>query len=447
MRVSKRLSVFAPSAYPLGGVADWLDYVLFGLRESGFEVTLCLTAGCGHDVDRYLSRHPWPTVRVLVNSTGSAEGRIRTLMAAIRVATPDLVLSVNLFDVYEAVRRLRFSGTRGAPRVVMALHGLQADLIDDIRENADLLDGVVATNRLSAALAATAFGQADRVHYAPYGVPEAVPRQAVPLCGTRLRLLYAGRVEQEQKRVLDLPAIVAALRARGVDARLSIAGVGPDEGLLRSAAEAIGSSDAIEWLGDLDRARLTKAYASHDALVITSVWETGPIVAWEAMSFGLPVASSRYVGSGLEGALVDGRTAMLFEIGDIDGAVEALIRLRDPAARATVVSGAHELVMARYSRQHSIAAWRDAAMRVLESAPRSPAPPRLTPPCGRLDRWLGASTAETVRSVLGRRFQHSSPGAAWPHTGCTTADQQAFLARARQGDQAGHSIAKQAAFS
>lgn len=35
----------APSAYPLGGVATWIDYIVPGLRQHDWKVTLGLTDG------------------------------------------------------------------------------------------------------------------------------------------------------------------------------------------------------------------------------------------------------------------------------------------------------------------------------------------------------------------------------------------------------------------
>jgi len=43
----------APSAYPLGGLATWLDYLVPGLRDKGWKVTIGLTAGQFHNVDAY----------------------------------------------------------------------------------------------------------------------------------------------------------------------------------------------------------------------------------------------------------------------------------------------------------------------------------------------------------------------------------------------------------
>lgn len=432
---SVRTLWIAPAAYPLGGVADWLDYVLSGFEAPDCPAMLALVEGGGHDVAAYLRRHPRDNAVTVSNPSGSREGRVVALMAAIASAAAELVVSINLVDVYEAVRRLRSARGNRAPRVVMALHGLQADLLSDVRAQADVLDGVVATNRLTERLAAEALGDRRRVCYAPYGVPvlKGASRTESTEAGA-LRLLYAGRIEQEQKRVLDLPPILGQLRAGGIDARLSIAGGGPLEPALRTAFEAAGLSEAVDWLGDLDPAQLAQAYASHDALVITSVWETGPIVAWEAMSHGLPVASTRYVGSGLEGALRDGETAVLFDVGDVGGAVAAIARLQQVAVRERIVAAGRALVQERYSREASLSAWKQ-ALDALAALPRKPAAPiRLSKPSGRLDRWLGVERAEDLRRLLGIRFVPNSPGAAWPHTASTGVDEAVFLERAAHFD-------------
>lgn len=429
----RSLAFLAPSAYPLGGVADWLDYVMIGLTDRGCKCQLLLVKGTGHDVERYLGRHPWPDVQIVSNETGSREGRIRGLLSAIDRSEADLVVSINLVDAYEAIRRKR-TRDRFSPKVVMALHGLESSLVEDIRREKDVLDGVIATNRLSAAIASDEMDSQERVHYAPYGVPVSTPVREFKATGQQLRLLYAGRIEQEQKRVLDLPKIVHAVRSKGIDATLSIAGGGPVESRLREEFDRVKVANAIIWLGDLNSQALAQAYRSHDALIITSEWETGPIVAWEAMSFGLPVVSSRYIGHGLEGALVDGLTALLFDIGAVDGAVQSLLRLQNSSMRRALSENGLELVRHRYSRDASVAAWHDAICRVVSAPALRAGPPRRSTPSGRLDRWVGVSRAEDLRRLLGIAFVPDSPGSAWPHTGSTSSRQSEFLQHARELD-------------
>src|SRR5690349_18307661 len=44
-RTARNILFVAPSAYPLGGVATWLDYVVPGLRHRNWKVTLGLVQG------------------------------------------------------------------------------------------------------------------------------------------------------------------------------------------------------------------------------------------------------------------------------------------------------------------------------------------------------------------------------------------------------------------
>lgn len=432
-----KLLVIAPSAYPLGGVADWLDYLLPGLEQRGWRCILGLVQGRHHDVDAYLARHPWHDVVRIANPTGSARGRVNALIGVMRQVQPDLVAVANIATAYDALRRLRAQG-EPAPRVVMTLHGLQSDLLGDVRTEADVLDAVVATNQLAVRMAADSLGNDGRVLYASYGVPVQT-QQSQPMAPGAvkvLKLLYCGRIEEAQKRVFDLPELARKLVARGVSIEIAIAGGGPDEAVLRRKIDELGVARQFRFLGVLNPQQLALAYRSHDALIITSVWETGPIVAWEAMSHGLPVITSRYVGSGLEGALVHQANCLLFPVGDMDAAASAVQSLRAPGVAERLIHGGLELVRTRYSRAASVALW-DAALRRILEMPALAAPARRPAPApnGRLDRWLGAAGGERIRRALGVVYPHVDPGGEWPHTGHGHKPQDVFLAQAAGLDQ------------
>ena len=434
--MSFRVLFIAPSAYPLGGVAGWLEYLLPGLASSGFDCVLGLVHGRCHDTQGYLARHPWDNCIRIAYQTGSHQGRINAILKGIQDCAPDVVMVANVFDTYEAIRRIRIRGGE-SPRVVMTLHGLQEDSFADIRTESEVLDAVVATNRLAQSLAAESLGDATRVLYAPYGVPSGAcdAQDQVPR-STPLKILYSGRLDQRQKRILDLPDLLKVLEEMGLEVRLSIAGGGPDEGLLRERASLLGVDKSIDFLGTLAAKRLATEYQRHHALIVTSCWETGPIVAWEAMSHRLPVLSSRYVGSGLEGALRDGENCLLFPIGDIAAAANAAARLVDPHLRSHIARGGIDLVESRYAEANSVQAWKDALDRIIQFPPLRPiAEGKHIEPSGRLDRIFGIEGAERVRSTLGISFKHSDAGGEWPHTGHPNVDQESFLARANAADR------------
>ncbi|MEA5441264.1 glycosyltransferase family 4 protein [Cyanobium gracile] len=436
-----KVLVLAPSAYLLGGVQDWLASLVPGLRAGGLEVTVAVPDGDHHRHGPYARAYPALAAQPLCNPSGSVEGRVRAIATLLGSLNPELVLGVNLVDLYPAAQRARRQG-RFHGRVVMTLHALQAEYFDDLQRHGAGIDAVIATNRLACRLASER-GRIDpaRVLYAPYGVP--VPPWQAPGGdpATTLRLAWVGRLEQAQKRVHDLPPLLAALEALGVEVQLSVAGDGEERPALERSLAPWIAGGTVRLLGHVDQRRLAEEiYGHHHALVITSAWETGPIVAWQAMASGMAVVSSRYVGSGLEGALEHDATALLFPCGDVAAAAAQLARLRQGALLERLSRAGHALVAGRYSEAASLAAWRRALHQVMELPPLSEMSPEPAPaPAGRLDRWLGRRRGEDLRRLLGQRFRHGSAGSEWPHSGgeADGAAEADLLAAAGQLDHPG----------
>ena len=432
----------APSAYCLGGVQVWLNKLILGLRaDPQWNPMLALPDGGHHDLSRYLKAYPELAAWPLANPTGSMEGRRQAISKLLLAHNPDLVVGVNIADLYPAVRRARRMGYNG--KVVFSLHGLAGDLLADIADEADLLDGVIGTNRLSCRLVEqlTALPP-DRIFYAPYGVDfpqdtaesNRVDGEASETGA--LRILWVGRLEQEQKRVHDLKAILLALDRKSLPYQLTIAGDGPEQEALRQALQPWVIDRRVVFAGALSsQAMINTVYPSQQVLLITSQWETGPIVAWEAMAAGLSVVSSGYIGSGCEAALQSGKNCLLFPIGNSEEAASALARCADRHLREQLVQHGRELVHQRYTQEASLQAWKEAFHRVLASTPRTqvnPEPP--LPPSGRLDRVLGASLADRLRRRLGVQFAHQSAGGEWPHTAHGEIREDSILERAREID-------------
>ncbi|HYO45577.1 MAG TPA: glycosyltransferase family 4 protein [Gemmatimonadota bacterium] len=359
-------------------------------------------------------------------------------MRAIRVTRPDLVVGVNAPDAYGGVARLR---RRGSPvRVAMAIHGIEPGLYGDARRFRGVLDGVIASNRLACRLAEDIGGiDSARVHYAPYGLeaPADLPPARTP--GAVLRIGFVSRIVEAQKRVDDLAKISRALDRASVSHQLVIAGSGPYEARLR---ESLNGDQAV-FLGSVAASDLPESvYRRIDALLITSDWETGPLVAWEAMAEGVPVVSSRYVGSGLESSLRNEENALLFEVGDAEAAAGHLARLRtEPGLRDRIRRGGLQLVRERYSRRLSVETWERSFEAVMEAPPLPDVPeppvPRAT---GRLERVMGAGVAESVREALRRTGPDSSTAGEWPHAYGSLMNETEFMRQATRIDRDGRVV-------
>lgn len=437
--IRRRVLFVAPSAYPLGGVATWLDYIVPGLRRRGWDVVVGLTSGRFHDVDAYLDRHPMTGVERIDCNSGTLEARVRSLIHTMNRLRPAIAASVNVPDLYLAVDRLRRRRSEG-PRAVMTLHALESDLFQDMRRYADILDALIATNRLALALARQRCGLGEhRTFYAPYGVQTtALPREMSGAPEQPLRVAVVGRLAFDQKRVEDLPAIAVELARRNVSCEWLIAGAGPQEGWLREKLGACCGGGSVRFLGNLKPDELSeRVYRKADVLLITSSWETGPIVAWEAMAHGVAVVTSRYVGAGAENSLREGENCLFFPVGDAAEAARRLAEANCPELRRRLVNGAAALVRDRYSYDASVDAWSQCLAAILERPSRESAAAGPRPVhAGRLDRLFGAAVAEDIREIVGRRAPAAGPGDEWPHSH-TPWTERDFLTSAAQLDQPG----------
>ena len=422
----------APSAYLLGGVQDWLSQLIPDLRSRGFDVTVAVPDGSHHLYKAYSEKYSELNPKPFHNPTGSAWGRVRSLCRLLLEQSPDMVVGVNIGDIYTAVREMRrkkiFAG-----RVVMTIHAIESDYFNDLAHQIDVVDAVIATNRLTCSLAhCQALVPRERIFYAPYGVPVSSRIPSKSDTSNLLHVAWAGRFDHSQKRIYDLVEILKKLDTYDVRYQLSLAGDGPERERVETQLEPWVSNGKVNLLGRLSKEKLQRdVFASHHVLLITSSWETGPIVAWEAMAAGMAVVSSKYVGSGMEDALKDGRTALLFPVGDSSSAAQHIAQLHSPKLFRLLSEHGYQLVLDRFSSQASNQAWFDALESVAD-LPHLPCPvaDMPLPMSGRLDRWFGVLLADKVRRLFKLGQKHRSAGGEWPHAVHGSANNDSFFLEA-----------------
>ena len=133
-----------------------------------------------------------------------------------------------------------------------------------------------------------------RPNFVDFAVPQPAPREG---------LLFVGRLSIE-KGVATLAEAMALLS----DARLRVAGDGPEAGLLDGMA-------SVAKLGSLPGEAVRQEMSHAAVLVVPSIWyENFPRTLVEAFACGLPVIASR-IGA-LAELVRDGETGLLFEPGN-----------------------------------------------------------------------------------------------------------------------------------
>ncbi|MCQ4042736.1 glycosyltransferase [Streptantibioticus rubrisoli] len=154
--------------------------------------------------------------------------------------------------------------------------------------------------------------------------------------GDRRDLLFLGRLEIAQKG-LDLLLRAFAEAAPHLDARLRIAGDGPDEAQLRALADELGIADRVDWLGRVSGAARFDLLADARLVCMPSRYETFGMVAAEALATGTPVLA--YDIPCLR-ALVGERVGVRVPAGDVGGYAKALAELAADPERCAALGAA-----------------------------------------------------------------------------------------------------------
>lgn len=191
------------------------------------------------------------------------------------------------------------------------------------------VDGWIATSQHVADRVRTHFPNfpRDYIRYIPYGI-NYVKRTRDSRKSPQLRILFVSRLVQNQKRVRDLPEIVAALCRRNVTFTLTIVGDGPERKELESQFKRMNMYSRVRFRGALLPEETRQEYFCHDVMINLAEYETGPITAIEAMQAGcIPVCTE--IPSIARDTIRPGVNGYLCPVGDIDAFANVLTELQD----------------------------------------------------------------------------------------------------------------------
>ena len=175
-----------------------------------------------------------------------------------------------------------------------------------------------------------------------------VPRDAFPVLGN------VGSFEHRKGQVALLQA-VAAVRTRLPHVHLLLVGDGPDEQMLRAEVAELGLDSHVTFFPFTREP--VHVFEVIDVLVLASLHKEGlPNVLLEALSMGVPVVSSRLAGT--PEVVLDGKTGLLVEPGDIDELAASIERLGNdrPSCRRMGAAG-REMMVAGFDKQRQFDAF------------------------------------------------------------------------------------------
>jgi glycosyltransferase involved in cell wall biosynthesis len=151
-----------------------------------------------------------------------------------------------------------------------------------------------------------------------------------------LQIVNVGRAVPEKGQAVLIQAL-AELARRGVEARLTVVGDGPQLAELRELADHLGLAGSVEFTGAVGQGEIVTYYERADVFAMPSFAEGVPVVLMEAMATGLPVVSTRI--TGIPELIDDGESGFLVRPGRADELASALERVLGATAEERAEMG------------------------------------------------------------------------------------------------------------
>jgi glycogen(starch) synthase len=211
-------------------------------------------------------------------------------------------------------------GATGSLKRVLTLHspirpseGLQNRLIAEA-------DSIVAVSDSIAFEAAAIADTKEKMRVIKNALP--APIATPPLATVPAHFVCAGRVVRDKGFDIAIRAL-AMIRERGMDARLTIAGNGPERKPLEQLSDALGVTKAVTFAGWVMPEDVSRLMQSATAILMPSRWrEPFGLVALQAMQSATPVIASAI--GGLPEVVEHGVSGLLVPPEDANALTDAL---------------------------------------------------------------------------------------------------------------------------
>ena len=279
----------------------------------------------------------------------------RGLVAARRTLGP-LAAGVDLVHTHGLKPGLLAASLRPRPPLVASVHNLVLDEVAGLKAPVlRALEGRLPswTDRVIALSDEVAgrFGGAGNVVTIPPSADRPRPgrtaaevRAAYGVAPGEHLLVTAARLNPQK----DLPMLldaVARLRRRLPGVRVLILGEGREAEALHARTAALGLRDVVTFTGA--RPSAADELAAADVVVVSSRWESGPLVLFEGMQLGRPVVTTA-VGAAPD-VVTDGVSGRLVPVGDAQAFADALHDvLADPVVAAAMGEAGRVAVTERH---------------------------------------------------------------------------------------------------
>jgi glycogen(starch) synthase len=252
-----------------------------------------------------------------------------------REFAPDLVHrnGVGIGDFFHLIT----AKTYPTPLLVTLVNDLRHERIDNETSLRDILRQANWVNSVSEAaliqarqLVPEIASRSSVIHYG-LDVPDNVP---TPLPKEEPRLLCLGRLAPQKGFDVALTAF-ANIVERYPNARLVLAGDGPERSALEKQTAELGITDAVDFLGWVLPEDVPGLLNTATIVVMPSRWEGHPLVGLQATLMARPIVGTRV--GGLPEIVEHNRTGLLVDREDSDALAAAIVKMLDDLDNAALL--------------------------------------------------------------------------------------------------------------
>jgi glycosyltransferase involved in cell wall biosynthesis len=320
------------SLLDVGGSTTWLCDLAGELVHRGFPV----------QVFSLTENHPLATeyerrgINVVVQCDRRLiiEDRLQATLEGLRDFGPTVVVGWTGSPAYETLRYVPLGVAR-----IGVLHSDFSRVYSAAKPYEPFMDMILVLSKQMLRTALSTF-QCDpnKIRLIKLGVDVQGSADKREASDTRpLRILYLGRVQQEQKRVLCFPEIYRHLQESGMPLEWTIAGEGTARAKLEKLMVSTNPMQVVRVIGNVSYSDVPALMRQHDVFLLASDYEGLSHTLLEAMGHGLvPVVSD--LASGMRD-VVDDTTGILVDMNDIAGYARAIKWLSDHTLRKSVYAG------------------------------------------------------------------------------------------------------------
>lgn len=162
----------------------------------------------------------------------------------------------------------------------------------------------------------------------------------------RFTFITVARLER-QKGIEYLIRAVADLKKTEIPFKLVVVGDGSLQGELKALVKEMAVSGIVEFAGRKTPEEVRELYTGSDAVVIPSLWETGPLTSFEAWAMELPLIITK-VGM-FAGEAGDTAYAQIVNPGDSGALAKAMEELLTDADKRAEMIAAGSAVVQKYN--------------------------------------------------------------------------------------------------